>query len=78
MVQLHAHEVLHMMEGNSYSEASLKEAIVSKFGKEQLFYTCSADNMNVDELIEFLKAKGKFMPADENGFTVDKSKVCNH
>lgn len=64
MVQLHAHEVLHMMEGNSYSEASLKEAIVSKFGKEQLFYTCSADNMNVDELIEFLKAKGKFMPAD--------------
>lgn len=78
MVQLHAHEVLHMMEGNSYSEASLKEAIVSKFGKEQLFYTCSAGNMNVDELIEFLKAKGKFMPADGNGFTVDKSKVCNH
>lgn len=28
MEQLHAHEVLHMMEGNSYSEASLKEAIV--------------------------------------------------
>ena len=26
MEQLHAHEVLHMMEGNSYSEASLKEA----------------------------------------------------
>ena len=24
MEQLHAHEVLHMMEGNSYSEASLK------------------------------------------------------
>ena len=23
MEQLHAHEVLHMMEGNSYSEASL-------------------------------------------------------
>ena len=27
MEQLHAHEVLHMMEGYSYSEASLKEAI---------------------------------------------------
>ena len=31
MEQLHAHEVLHMMEGNSYSEASLKEAIVKNF-----------------------------------------------
>ena len=33
MEQLHAHEVLHMMEGNSYSEASLKEAIVKTFGE---------------------------------------------
>lgn len=77
MEQLHAHEVLHMMEGNSYSEVSLKEAIISKFGKEQRFYTCSAQDMNVDELIVFLKEKGKFMPSDD-GFTVDISKVCNH
>lgn len=77
MEQLHAHEVLHMMEGNNYSEASLKEAIVRKFGREQRFYTCSAENMDADELIEFLKMKGKFMPSDE-GFTVDVSKVCNH
>jgi len=45
MEQLHAHEVLHMMEGNSYSEASLKEAIVKTFGEDQRFYTCSAENM---------------------------------
>ncbi|MFV0587450.1 YecH family metal-binding protein [Bacteroides reticulotermitis] len=77
MEQLHAHEVLHMMEGNSYSIASLKEAIIEKFGKEQHFYACSADDMNVDELIVFLQNKGKFMPAD-NGFTVDITKVCDH
>ena len=77
MEQLHAHEVLHMMEGNSYSEASLKEAIVKTFGEDQRFYTCSADNMEVDELIGFLKRKGKFMPAGEE-FTVDISKVCSH
>ena len=64
MEQLRAHEVLHMMEGNSYSEASLKEAIVKTFGEDQRFYTCSAE-------------KGKFMPV-ENGFTVDITKVCNH
>lgn len=77
MEQLHAHEVLHMMEGNSYTEASLKDAIVKKFGKDQRFYACSADNMDVDELIVFLKQKGKFMPKDD-GFTVDVTKVCNH
>jgi probable metal-binding protein len=59
MEQLHAHEVLHMMEGNSYTEASLRAAIVEKFGEHQRFYTCSADNMEVDELIGFLKRKGK-------------------
>ena len=77
MEQLHAHEVLHMMEGNSYSESSLRAAIIKRFGEQQHFYTCSAEDMEVDTLIEFLKMKGKFMPA-EDGFTVDITKVCNH
>lgn len=77
MEQLHAHEVLRMMEGNSYSESSLKKAIIQKFGEQQHFYTCSATDMNIDELIVFLKQKGKFMPTDD-GFTVDISKVCSH
>lgn len=77
MEELHAHEVLHMMEGNSYTEKSLREAIVNQFGEKQLFHACSADGMDVDTLIEFLKYKGKFMPMDE-GFTVDISKVCDH
>lgn len=66
-----------MMEGNSYSESSLRAAIIEKFGEQQHFYTCSAEDMDVDTLIEFLKMKGKFMPA-EDGFTVDITKVCNH
>ena len=45
MEQLHAHEVLHMMEGNSYTELSLREAIIQKFGEQQRFFTCSANNM---------------------------------
>lgn len=77
MEQLHAHEVLHMMEGNSYTEDTLKQAIIQKFGASQLFYACSADGMNTDELVEFLKMKGKFMPTN-NGFTVDVTKVCDH
>ena len=77
MEQLHAHEIFHMMEGNSYTELSLREAIIQKFGEQQRFFTCSADNMDVDTLIEFLKRKGIFIPAN-GGFTVDMTKVCNH
>lgn len=77
MEQLHAHEVLHMMEGNSYTEASLRAAIIEQFGETQRFYACSAEYMSVDDLIVFLKEKGKFMPMND-GFTVDITKVCNH
>ncbi|MFI3301967.1 MAG: YecH family metal-binding protein [Rikenellaceae bacterium] len=77
MTEIHAHEVLHMMEGNNYaSTAILRQAIVEKFGEEQLFYACSAKGMNVDALIEFLEKKGKFK-GEQSGFTMDITKVCN-
>ena len=66
-----------MMQGHSYTEKSLLEAIIEKFGPEERFYTCSADNLTALGLIDFLKERGKFMPA-EDGFTVDESKVCEH
>ena len=66
-----------MMQGHSYTEKSLLEAIIAKFGPEERFYTCSADNLTAQGLIDFLKERGKFMPM-EDGFTVDGSKVCQH
>lgn len=39
------------------AEASLKEAIIKSVQHFPAFYTCSAENMNIDELIEFLKRK---------------------
>ena len=73
----HGHEVLEMMQGHSYTEKSLLEAIIEKFGPEERFYTCRADNLTARGLIDFLKERGKFKPA-EDGFTVDESKVCEH
>ena len=77
MEQIHGHEVLHMMEGNVYSETSLRKAIIDKFGANQLFYTCSASNLTVDGLIEFLKEHDKFKPMND-GFTVDETSVCSN
>lgn len=77
MEEIHAHEVLHMMEGQDYTEESLVADIIQKFGKDARFYACSASDMDVEALLVFLKRKGKFMPSG-NGFTVDISNVCDH
>jgi probable metal-binding protein len=73
----HGHEVLAMMQGRSYTEKSLLEAIIEKFGTEERFYTCSAENLTAQELINFLKDHGKFLPMGD-GFTVDTGKVCEN
>ena len=76
----HGHEVLDMMQGNSYSSADdLIEAIINKFGPDERFYTCSAEGMTAAELVQFLTERGKFMPsADDGKFTADPSKRCHH
>lgn len=57
----HGHEVLHMMEGNSYaSKQQLIDAIIARFGNDERFYTCSAEGMTAAELVDFLAECGKF------------------
>lgn len=79
MNRIHGHEVMHMMVNSqeAYSRDSLRSAIHENFGEETRFFTCSADNMNADELIHFLEMKGKFHPVD-GGFTTAPEKICNH
>lgn len=72
----HGHEVLRMMEGNSYeSSEALIAAIVDKFGADERFYTCSASDMDASALVAFFEAKGKFKPT-ASGFTMNRDKVC--
>ena len=76
----HGHEVLHMMEGKSYTgKQQLIDEIISRFGENERFYTCSAEDMTAAQLVDFLEERGKFMPAgEESDFTVDSSKICKH
>lgn len=76
----HGHDVLHMMEGNSYStKQQLIDAIIERFGADEQFCTCCAEGMTAAQLVDFLEAHGKFMPASgDNDFTVDVTKVCHH
>jgi len=61
----------------TYSVESLKAAIISKFGADARFYTCSADGMTADALINFLAQRGKFVPQEE-GFSTLPEKICSH
>ena len=79
MSSIHGHEVMHMMleSAQPYTENSLKAAIIRRFGAEARFHTCSAENMDADQLISFLAKKGKFTPEGE-GFVTQPSKICQH
>lgn len=67
-----------MLELNrAFTCASLREAIVERFGSEARFHTCSAENMTADELIESLAQRGKFVERD-SGFNTAPDRICNH
>ena len=79
MTSIHGHEVLNMMldSETGYSEKSLEQAIIAKFGDEARFHTCSAEGMTAGELVLFLAERGKFIP-QQDGFTTHESKICHH
>ncbi len=66
-----------LLMGQSFTRDTLHRAIVDKFGPEARFYTCSAENMTADQLIDFLKSRGKFVEKGD-GFNTSAEKICNH
>ena len=75
---IHGHEVMRMMleSGEMYDEKRLELAIHARFGESARFCTCSASGMTARQLIEFLAARGKFIPTSE-GFSTDPTKICD-
>jgi probable metal-binding protein len=78
-MDIHAHEVMHMMleRDEDFSRESLARAITERFGKDATFRSCSASGMDVETVIAFLESRGKFV-AREAGFTTARDKICNH
>jgi len=79
MEQIHGHEVMQMMlhSGKPYTRSSLIADIIANFGVDARFHTCSAENLTPEGLIDFLQAKGKFVPCEE-GFQTSEDLVCKH
>ena len=79
MQKIHGHEVMQMMlqSGKAYTRASLFADIVETFGSDARFFTCSAEDLTPERLIDFLQSKGKFVPCDE-GFQTSPELICKH
>ena len=61
----------------SFTRDSLRAAIHERFGPDARFFTCSAQDMTADELMDFLEARGKFVP-QEGGFSTTADHICQH
>jgi probable metal-binding protein len=79
MEQIHGHEVMQMMlqSGKAYTRESLLTDIIANFGPNSRFFACSAENLTPEGLIDFLEAKGKFVPGEE-GFQTSPDLMCKH
>ncbi len=77
--EIHGHEVIALMleSSQSYTRESLAQAIVTRFGPDTRFFTCSAAGMDAPAMVAFLEERGKFRPHGD-GFTVDPDRVCAH
>jgi probable metal-binding protein len=80
MEQIHGHEVMQMLinQDEPKSKLDFKKEVETRFGFDSKFYTCSAENLSVEQLIEFLDKKGKFFYDDDGKISTSPGKMCSH
>jgi len=76
---IHGHEIIDMVSKNpdGLTVAQLTESVAKQFGGMPRFYTCSAENLTLDELLEFLHAGHKIRISGESIYP-GKSPACHH
>ncbi|MBV7315169.1 YecH family metal-binding protein [Shewanella sp. NIFS-20-20] len=75
---IHGHKVMDfMVELGGLTEAELISAIEAHFGDSQRFHTCKANDLNAQELLAFLKMKGKLV-ASGSHWQLAAGQQCDH
>lgn len=69
-MEYHAHEVLGMMIGQTFTDETLLAAMRETFGDDATYYSCSQSDMSAEQLLDFLKSKEKFVEVP-GGYTVN-------
>lgn len=76
---IHGHEIIELVKRNpdGLNMAQLTEAVAKQFGGMPRFYTCQAENLTLDELLEFLHAGHKIRISGDSVYP-GKSPACQH
>lgn len=77
--QTHGHEIIDIVcsHPEGISRKNLADVVSRQFGRDAHFFTCSAENMCLGDLLSFLADRGKIEVRDDLVFP-GGSKACNH
>jgi probable metal-binding protein len=77
--QIHGHEIMALVAKHpeGIPVATLTDIVAQEFGTEVRFYTCSAADMDLSELLTFLGERDKVQVRDNLVFP-GGSPGCNH
>jgi len=77
--KVHAHDVLHLIvdADPALTPDRLRQLADERFGGECRFHTCSASDMNLDELLRFFVERKKIALVDGT-ITAAASAICDH
>lgn len=78
MKQLHGHEVINLIvEANKpLTLDEIKTMADNTFGTDTRYYTCSASDLNTEELLEFLMKRNKLIKKGD-GYVMDAGDICD-
>ncbi|MFZ4780090.1 MAG: YecH family metal-binding protein [Terrimicrobiaceae bacterium] len=77
--QIHGHEIMALVAENpeGIAIATLSEIAAREYGTDAQFYTCSAENMSLPELLTFLSERDKVQLRDDLVLP-GGAPACNH
>jgi probable metal-binding protein len=77
---IHGHAVLELIHGSSpaLTPTELADEVERRFGAAARFHTCSAEQMTLKQLLQFLFARQKIELRDDGRLYVQLANVCQH
>jgi probable metal-binding protein len=76
---IHGHEIMRLVhEANPpLTPGRLREAVERRFGRDARFHACAGGGMTLDDLLVFLKDRGKVIEVD-GVLRTDIGQMCDH
>ncbi|AZL85979.1 MULTISPECIES: YecH family metal-binding protein [Aliivibrio] len=76
---IHGHSVLNILLNSEVPlpRAELELMVITEFGSDVCFHTCSQQELTLNELLNFLLSKKKVIETND-GLIADPDRMCNH